>query len=82
MGSWDHVLELITEKLKCFTPVKRLCTIDGQIIGDLKEIEDKGIYVALEGSKGFQKVKYPVTSETNTAVLRSMLAKFFPRSRS
>ena len=65
-GSREKILELITEKTNLSTPARRLCTLQGRYINDPKEIEDGGKYVALEGSKGFQRVNYPMTSETSS----------------
>ena len=65
-GSREKILELITEKTNLSTPARRLCTLQGRYINDPKEIEDGGKYVVLEGSKGFQRVNYPITSETSS----------------
>ena len=65
-GSQEKILELITEKTNLSTPARRLCTLQGRYINDPKEIEDGGKYVVLEGSKGFQRVNYPITSETSS----------------
>ena len=65
-GSREKILELITEKTNLSTPARRLCTLQGRYINDPKEIEDGGKYVVLEGSKGFQRVNYPMTSETSS----------------
>ena len=63
MGSWEHVLELITEKAALITPAKRICTLDGRAVHAVSEIQDGGKYVALEGSKSFQKVAYCAIEE-------------------
>ena len=65
-GSREKILELITEKTNLSTPARWLCTLQGRYINEPKEIEDGGKYVALEGSKNFQKVNYPITSETSS----------------
>lgn len=71
LQSWEHVLQLITSKAELITPVKRLCTLDGRVIHAVSEIKDGGKYVALEGSKAFQKVAYCASDERNMAMLRS-----------
>jgi len=63
MGSWEYVLEMVTQKSNLVTPAKRLCTLDGRLIHAVTEIQDGGKYVALEGSKGFQKVSYCAVQE-------------------
>ncbi len=63
MGSWEHVLELITEKAALITQAKRICTLDGRTIHAVSEIQDGGKYVALEGSKAFQRVAYCAIDE-------------------
>ena len=57
--SRDHVLELVTTKAQLFTPAKRLCSLEGKPV-EVSEIENGGKYVAMEGSKAFQKVSYSV----------------------
>ena len=69
MASWEHVLELITDKADLVTPAKRLCTLDGRVIHAVSEIQDRGKYVALEGSKSFQSVAY---CATKTSLMRSV----------
>lgn len=71
MGSSEQVLQLITNKTELITPAKRLCTLDGRIIHEVSEIQNGGKYVALEGSKCFQKVSYCATEEKNVALLKS-----------
>lgn len=63
MGSWEHVLELVTEKSGLVTPAKRLCTLDGRLLHAVSELQDGGKYVALEGTKAFQKVSYCAIEE-------------------
>ena len=63
MGSWERVLELVTEKSSLFTPAKRLCTLDGRLLHAVSELQDGGKYVALEGTKPFQKVSYCAVEE-------------------
>lgn len=58
MGSWEYVLEVVTEKSGVITPAKRLCTLDGQVLHSVSELQDGGKYVALEGTRTFQKVAY------------------------
>ena len=77
-GSREKILELITEKTNLSTPAKRLCTLQGRYINDPKEIEDGGKYVVLEGSKGFQRVNYPITSETSSEPGSDTLYKIEP----
>ena len=72
MGSWEHVLELVTEKTSLVTPAKRMCTLDGRTIHAVSEIQDGGKYVALEGSKNFQKVSYCATNEKKLLLARSV----------
>ena len=72
MGSWEHVLELITQKTCLFTPAKRICTLDGRPIHSVSEIQDGGKYVALEGSKSFQRVAYCATDEKKLPLVRSV----------
>ncbi len=57
--SRDHVLELITNKAQLFTPAKRLCSLDGKPV-EINSVENGGKYVAIEGSKTFQKVSYSI----------------------
>ena len=64
MGSWEHVLEIVTEKADLFTPAKRLCTLDGNIVYAVSELQDGGKYVAIEGTKSFQKVAYCATDDS------------------
>ena len=70
MGSWEHVLQLITFKAELVTPVKRLCTLDARVIHAVSEIQDGGKYVALEGCKAFQNVAYCSTGERSIQLLR------------
>ncbi len=63
MGSWEYVLELVTEKSRLITPAKRLCTLDGQVLHAVSELQDGGKYVALIGTKSFQKVSYSALEE-------------------
>lgn len=70
MGSWEHVLELVTEKAYLITPAKRICTLDGRTIHAVSEIQDGGKYVALESSRSFQKVAYCATDEKKTVLMR------------
>lgn len=72
MGSWEHVLELVTEKTSLITPAKRMCTLDGRTIHAVSEIQDGGKYVALEGSRSFQKVSYCATNEKKLLLARSV----------
>ena len=64
MGSWEHVLEIVTEKAELFTPAKRLCTLDGHIVHAVSELQDGGKYVVLEGTKPFQRVAYCATEDS------------------
>ena len=64
MGSWEHVLEIVTEKAELFTPAKRLCTLDGHVIHAVSELQDGGKYVVLEGTKPFQRVAYCATEDS------------------
>lgn len=70
MGSWEHVLQLITEKANLVTPAKRICTLDGRVIHSVSEIQDGGKYVAMEGSKPFQRVAYCATDEKRATLMR------------
>lgn len=70
MGSWERVLELVTEKANLITPAKRICTLDGRTIHSVSEIQDGGKYVAMEGSKSFQRVAYCATNERRTTLMR------------
>lgn len=72
MGSWEHVLELVTQKTTLITPAKRICTLDGHTIHSVSEIQDGGKYVALEGSKSFQRVSYCATDEKKLQLTRYM----------
>ena len=56
------MLELVTAKAQLFTPAKRLCTLDGKPV-EVSEIENGGKYVAMEGSKAFQKVAYSILED-------------------
>lgn len=71
MGSWEHVLELITVKAQMVTPAKRIYTLDGRAIHAVSEIQDGGKYVALEGSRPFQKVAYCAIDDKKLTSLRS-----------
>ncbi len=71
MGSWELVMELVTEKANLITPAKRLCTLDGHTIHAVSEIQDGGKYIALEGSKPFQRVSYCATDQLRTSLMRS-----------
>lgn len=51
-------MEIVTEKADLFTPAKRLCTLDGHIVYAVSELQDGGKYVAIEGTKPFQRVAY------------------------
>lgn len=73
MGSWERVLELVTEKAGLITPAKRICTLDGRLIHSVAEIQDGGKYVVMEGSKPFQRVAYCATGEKKTLLMRSVL---------
>ncbi len=66
MGSWEYVLEVVTEKSGIITPAKRLCTLDGQVVHSVSELQDGGKYVALEGTRAFQKVAYSATDDKIT----------------
>ena len=46
-----QVLELVTEKTELFTPAKRMYTLDGQLVQAVTAIENRGEYVAVEGTK-------------------------------
>ena len=72
MGSWERVLELVTEKTNLFTPAKRICTLDSRVIHSVSEIQDGGKYVAMEGSKSFQRVAYCATGTEKKALIRSV----------
>ena len=63
MGSWDYVLEIVADKVNLFTPVKRLCTLDGRTLHAVSELQDGGKYVAIEGTRAFQRVSYCATEE-------------------
>ena len=63
MGSWEYVLEVVTEKTALITPAKRLCTLDGRLLHAVSELQDGGKYVALEGTRVFQKVSYSAIEE-------------------
>ena len=69
MGSWEHVLEIVTEKADLFTPAKRLCTLDGHIVHAVSELQDGGKYVVLEGSKPFQRVPYCTTGDDSRSLM-------------
>ncbi len=58
MGSWEYVLEIVTEKVGIITSAKRLCALDGQVLHSVSELQDGGKYVALEGTRTFLKVAY------------------------
>jgi len=58
-------LELVTTKAQLFTPAKRLCNLEGKPV-EVSEIENGGKYVAMEGSKAFQKVSYAVVGNRVT----------------
>ena len=64
LGSWEHVLQLITDTAGLVTPVKRLCTLGGKTVHSVAEIQQGGKYVALEGGKCFQKVSYLASDES------------------
>ena len=68
MGSWEHVLEIVTEKSDLFTPAKRLCTLDGHILHAVSELQDGGKYVAIEGTKAFQRVPYCANDDSRSLV--------------
>lgn len=61
MASWEHILEIVTDKADLYTPAKKLCTLDGQVVTELR---DGGKYVAIEGSKTFRRVAYCATHTT------------------
>ena len=72
MASWEHVLEIVTEKAELFTPAKRLCTLDGHIVHAVSELQDGGKYVVLEGTKPFQRVPYCATEDTRVLMYVNM----------
>ena len=51
MSTHMQVLELVTEKAELYTPGKRLFTMEGHMVTTVEELQDKGEYVVVEGSK-------------------------------
>ena len=77
MGSWEHVLEIVTEKAELFTPAKRLCTLDGHIVHAVSELQDGGKYVVLEGTKVFQRVAYCATDDSRALMYVYMSVRMY-----
>ena len=50
-GFLAQVLEHITEKVDLYTPVKKLCTLDGHVVHSVTDIRDGEKYVAVEGTR-------------------------------
>jgi len=78
MGSWEHVLQLATEKAELYTPAKRLCTLDGRTVHAASELQDGGKYVVIEGTKPFKRVAY-CSTETSPLHRKSMRLYTVPR---
>ena len=53
MVSLAQVLEHITEKVDLYTPVKKLCTLDGHVVHSVTDLRDGEKYVAVEGTRSF-----------------------------